>query len=246
MKIKAILAAVGLLFLTACADVKTDWETIIHDVSASIEMNPGVCSGVVVSESTVLTAGHCVDSLLQRANEHKDKGEIVGCSNCAHMFKDIYVYVKIGGVQYLARIHQFDKVNDLALLTIPGVKFKHWAKLADTRPKVGDDVYCLGNPAGIAPDSFTKGILSHFSRTFEDIKSSAFYQSDCSIHGGNSGGGLFNSRGELAGINVIGLFVSNITGAPYHFGTNYTYSVSLSTIKDFLSGKIGHINDKNV
>ena len=74
---------------------------------------------------------------------------------------------------------------------------------------MGEEVYAVGNPQGYGM-SATKGIISKESETIQiNLSSSQFYQNvkeyrvirtDAAINGGNSGGGLYNSKGELVGI----------------------------------------------
>ncbi len=71
--------------------------------------------------------------------------------------------------------------------------------------KVGDDVYAIGNSDG-AGTSVTKGIVSvdseYISLEIEssNLKSYRVMRIDASVNGGNSGGGAFNSKGELIGV----------------------------------------------
>jgi len=74
---------------------------------------------------------------------------------------------------------------------------------------VGSTVVAIGNPGGDQlPNTVTQGIVSALERS--SISASghasreiAYIQHDAAINSGNSGGGLFNYRGELVGINTL-------------------------------------------
>lgn len=88
--------------------------------------------------------------------------------------------------------------SDLALMKadVKGVKY---ATLADPRKlKVGQEVIAIGNPLRL-PFTVTSGIISALYRDL-DIHYNVT-QSDTSLNPGNSGGPLFNLKGELVGIN---------------------------------------------
>jgi hypothetical protein len=65
-------------------------------------------------------------------------------------------------------------------------------KLAEISPKIGDDVYVLGHPLGIQYN-LSRGIVSNLNRPFAIMV-------DALMTFGNSGGGVFNEKGELIGI----------------------------------------------
>lgn len=73
---------------------------------------------------------------------------------------------------------------------------------------VGELAVAVGNPLGDFQGTVTAGIISSLGRTLileEDgdlIELTNLIQTDAAINSGNSGGGLFNSYGELIGINV--------------------------------------------
>jgi hypothetical protein len=62
----------------------------------------------------------------------------------------------------------------------------------------GETVFAIGSPKGLS-SSLTKGTVSSRARLLKKIK---FIQHDAAINGGNSGGPLFNARGELIGLNT--------------------------------------------
>lgn len=64
--------------------------------------------------------------------------------------------------------------------------------------RVGDQVIAIGNPSGLE-HSATTGIISAFNRQKGHIQTSAL------IYHGNSGGPLFNIKGEVIGVVVSGL-----------------------------------------
>ncbi len=82
-------------------------------------------------------------------------------------------------------------------------------------PKVGDEVYAIGNPGTLENyGTLAKGIVSGVDRdcfsktsTFENADYSI--QIDVTLNPGNSGGPLFNSKGEVIGINTYKVDVVN-------------------------------------
>lgn len=105
------------------------------------------------------------------------------------------------GSVYNATIAGRDKDADLAVLKIqadhplPYVKFGDSAKM-----RVGDWVLAIGNPFGL-PGSSSAGIVSALHRQIGDTQFDDFIQTDAAINRGNSGGPLFNMKGEVIGVN---------------------------------------------
>jgi serine protease Do len=95
-----------------------------------------------------------------------------------------------------------DPRTDLAVLQVetdrklPSVKFGDSDAL-----RIGDWVVAIGNPFGLG-GSVTAGILSARSRNINNESLVDFLQTDAAINRGNSGGPLFNLRGEVVGINT--------------------------------------------
>src|SRR5215470_4707260 len=69
-----------------------------------------------------------------------------------------------------------------------------------TETKVGDWVLAIGSPFGFE-NSVTAGIVSAKARTLPDESLVPFIQTDVAVNPGNSGGPLFNMKGEVIGIN---------------------------------------------
>lgn len=102
-----------------------------------------------------------------------------------------------------------DKSSDLAIVKVEEKNLTP-AVLGDSEDmKVGSYVVAIGNPLGLAFDrSASQGIISGLSRTItvetggEPVRMEGLLQTDASINGGNSGGPLCNSKGEVIGINT--------------------------------------------
>ena len=67
--------------------------------------------------------------------------------------------------------------------------------------RVGDQTIAIGNPLGLG-GTVTAGIISAISRDIGNGPYVKFIQTDASINRGNSGGPLFNIKGEVIGINT--------------------------------------------
>ena len=112
--------------------------------------------------------------------------------------------------KFKAEIVQVDKVNDLAIIKIVDVNFDGVGELPynfKTRSSdVGTKVYAYGYPMALSlmgkEIKITDGIISSKSGIDGDITT---YQISATIQPGNSGGPLFDDKGNLIGINSSGL-----------------------------------------
>jgi len=108
------------------------------------------------------------------------------------------------GKEYKARIVGRDAASDLALLKIDatGMPFVKFADSSTAR--VGDWVVAIGNPLGLG-STVTAGIISAVHRSIGQPGVNGAYdryiQTDTAINRGNSGGPLFDLKGNVVGIN---------------------------------------------
>lgn len=100
-----------------------------------------------------------------------------------------------------AKIVGRDAKTDLALLKVTSDKPLVAVKFGDSdASRVGDWVIAVGNPFGLG-GSVSAGIVSARGRNINAGPFDDFIQTDAAINRGNSGGPLFNTRGEVIGVN---------------------------------------------
>ncbi len=105
------------------------------------------------------------------------------------------------GSKYKAKIVGADKKTDLALLKITTNKELRFVKFGDSdKIRIGDWIIIIGNPYGLG-GSVSVGIVSARSRDINNGQSDDFIQTDAAINKGNSGGPMFNLKGEVIGIS---------------------------------------------
>ena len=93
-----------------------------------------------------------------------------------------------------------DERTDIALLKVNGASFPE-LKIGDSNQlKVGEPVLAIGSPFGF-DYSASAGIVSAKSRNMSGETSVPFIQTDAALNPGNTGGPLFNQRGEVVGVN---------------------------------------------
>ncbi|MAS04073.1 MAG: serine protease [Ahrensia sp.] len=137
-------------------------------------------SGFVVDESgIVITNNHVIE----------------GADEVAVNFND--------GTKIEAEVIGHDPKTDIAVLRIdPGdKKLKAVAFGESDVMRVGDWVLAIGNPFGLG-GTVTLGIVSAIGRDINSGPYDDFIQTDAAINRGNSGGPLFNMKGEVVGINT--------------------------------------------
>ena len=136
----------------------------------------GMGSGFIVhGDGVVLTNAHVVEGADEVRVKLTDRREFKG---------------KVAGV---------DKLTDVAVVKIdakdlPTVKLGDPAKI-----RTGEWVLAIGSPFGFE-NTVTAGIVSGTSRSLPEGTYVPFIQTDAAVNPGNSGGPLFNLRGEVVGV----------------------------------------------
>ncbi|MEG1696875.1 MAG: trypsin-like peptidase domain-containing protein, partial [Acinetobacter sp.] len=93
-----------------------------------------------------------------------------------------------------------DERTDVAVLKVNGANFPELKVGNVSQLKVGEPVLAIGSPFGF-DYSASAGIVSAKSRNMSGETSVPFIQTDAALNPGNSGGPLFNQRGEVVGVN---------------------------------------------
>ena len=175
---------------------------------SSEEVKYGSGSGVVIEKEYVLTNYHVVEG--------------------AHSLK-----ISIGDDEknlYDATVVASDSDKDVAVLKVPGLPLEP-VELGDSDELViGDWVVNIGNPIGFTGTA-TAGIVSGLNREIESDNSkpdkygkntpvvNSMIQTDAAINSGNSGGGMFNTAGQLVGIPTL-----------KYTGTRYSSNAAVESI----------------
>jgi serine protease Do len=104
--------------------------------------------------------------------------------------------------EFEATVVGADPLSDIALLKIEasGLQAVKVGDPAKLRP--GEWVAAIGSPFGLER-SITAGIVSAVGRTLPEESFVPFIQTDVAVNPGNSGGPLFNLRGEVVGVNSV-------------------------------------------
>ncbi len=158
--------------------VEITTESAATDTYFQQMVTTGAGSGVVITkDGYIVTNHHVVD----------------GANKITVRTKD--------GKEYEAKLIGKDEKTDLAVIKISGDSFTPAIFGHSSKLSVGDEAIAIGNPLGELGGTVTRGIISALDREITiDGKTMTLLQTDTAINKGNSGGGLFNTEGELIGI----------------------------------------------
>lgn len=101
-----------------------------------------------------------------------------------------------------AKLIGSDEASDVAVLKVNGQNFFALDVAKNDTLKVGEPVLAIGSPFGF-DYSASSGIVSAKSRNMTREAVVPFIQTDVALNQGNSGGPLFNQKGEVVGINSL-------------------------------------------
>ena len=195
VKIKSILLFFTMLIFFVGQVYAIDKE-VIENVRRSVVLlslntleNPPVdaknalCSGTVINEQGhILTNFHCV---------------------YGQKTLNMYYWDEDDWREYQVRLIGKDPLADLALLEVIGLERKvPYLKFAEDEDIYsGEEVFAFGHPMGMAW-SLSKGIISSTERYARHPYINSI-QVDAAINKGNSGGPVFNEKGEIVGVATL-------------------------------------------
>lgn len=196
-RIALLILTAALVALVTCAAHASPEDTLVRDgrgISRAIHATVMLqtpegrtfCSGTVVKDTgLILTAEHCISDWTP-----------------ADRVRSIY------GLHSAAVIF-FSVAQDVAFIKLNGfeVSRKDGVPIARSAPRMGDTIYALGHAMGDShPFTMTKGIVSHSKRAGhfylgEHHDANIWMQGDAALIGGMSGGGTYNAKFQLVGLN---------------------------------------------
>ncbi len=122
--------------------------------------------------------------------------------------------IMVDGQSYDATIVGYDATNDVALLKIEAENLQAVTVGSSADLIVGDQVVAIGNPLGELTSTLTVGYISAKERDVNtDGSVINMLQTDAAINSGNSGGPLFNMKGEVVGITTAKYSGTSSSGA---------------------------------
>lgn len=157
----------------------------------------GVGSGFIVQEDGyILTNDHVVASLRSRSGYSEGVG-----------YADEVTVILDDGTSHEGEVLWSNSQMDLALIKIETDKKLPTVTLGDSdNLSIGEPAIAIGNPLAIEfHGTVTAGYISGLDRSLSSGATTmeGLIQTDASINGGNSGGPLLNSKGEVIGVNTM-------------------------------------------
>lgn len=189
--------------------VEITTESVSTDNWASQYVTEGAGSGVIIkSNGYIMTNYHVIEgaSKITVTNDSSKK--------------------------YTAKVVGYDSDNDIAVLKIDATGLTPVTYGNSDEISVGDMAVVCGNPLGSLGDSVSSGIISATKREITlDNNTMNLIQTDASVNPGNSGGGLFNSHGQLVGVVVAKSSGTDVEGLGFAIPVNTAAKVTAKIIK---------------
>ncbi|MCR4935359.1 MAG: S1C family serine protease [Oscillospiraceae bacterium] len=155
------------------------------------------------------------------------------------------VQVLLGdGSEYDAQVVGYEADNDVAVLKIDATGLSPVTLGDSDRIRVGETVYAVGNPLGELEFTMTSGMVSATDRAISSSDGNGnavtinMFQIDAAINSGNSGGPIYNSRGEVIGIATAKYASTGVEGLGFAIPINDAVAIARDLISDgYVHGK---------
>jgi len=149
------------------------------------------------------------------------------------------------GTSYIASVIGYESDNDVAVLKIDAGGLNAAVIGNSDEMQVGEKVYAVGNPLGELEYTMTDGIVSAKDREIssQDAKTGQtktinMFQISAAINSGNSGGPVYNARGEVIGISTAKYSDTGVEGLGFAIPINDAVRIAKDLISDgFVRGK---------
>ena len=140
------------------------------------------------------------------------------------------------GASYPASLVGQDSTNDLAVLKVEASGLDAAELGSSDNLIVGDQVVAIGNPLGELTSTLTVGYVSAKERTIDtDGTVITMIQTDAAINSGNSGGPLFNMKGQVVGITTAKYSGSSSSGASIE---GIGFAIPISDVQEYIQDLI--------
>jgi len=149
------------------------------------------------------------------------------------------------GDEYAAAVIGYEEDNDVAVLKVEATGLNA-ATIGDSDAmKVGETVYPVGNPLGELQYTMTDGMVSaldreirSFDNATQTYKSVNMFQISAAINSGNSGGPVYNTRGEVIGIATAKYSQTGVESLGFAIPINDAIKIANDLMSDgFVRGK---------
>ena len=145
------------------------------------------------------------------------------------------------GTRYPAQIVGVEADNDVAVLKIDTAGLNAATLGNSDSLRVGDTVYAVGNPLGELEFSMTTGHVSAKDRSIVTEAagdSITMFQIDAAVNSGNSGGPVYNARGEVVGIVTAKYRSSGVEGIGFAIPISDAVSIAQDLVTSgYVTGK---------
>ena len=206
----------------------------------------------LVKDSVVEIATEISNYVGRRVISGAGSGVIIGVSNdkkTAYIVTNNHVIsgadtimVRLtNGNEYEAVLCGADSITDIAVLTITPDEDVTVAQLGSSASlRIGETVIAIGNPLGELGGTVTEGIISGLAREVAiDGIPMTLLQTSAPVNPGNSGGGLFNMRGELIGIVNAKSSGANIDNIGFAIPIDTAYEIAVELIEfGYVTGRV--------
>ncbi|MGN0982880.1 MAG: S1C family serine protease [Candidatus Limivicinus sp.] len=145
------------------------------------------------------------------------------------------------GTRYAASIVGVEAGNDIAVLKIDAANLSAAAFGDSDSLSVGETVYAVGNPLGELEFSMSTGHVSALDRaikTGESADSINMFQIDAAVNSGNSGGPVYNTRGQVIGVVTAKYSDTGVEGIGFAIPINDAAGIAHDLVtKGYVTGK---------
>ncbi|MBQ2756282.1 MAG: trypsin-like peptidase domain-containing protein [Oscillospiraceae bacterium] len=149
-----------------------------------------------------------------------DDGYIVTNNHVIENSDKITVILR-DGTEYDATLVGTDDVVDIAVVKIDAQNLPYVTFGDSDTIQVGEPSIVIGNPLGEFGNSLTSGVISGLDREITiDDETMMLIQTDAAVNPGNSGGGMFNAKGELIGVVVAKSIGTDVEGIGFAIPCN--------------------------
>ncbi|MBQ5801022.1 MAG: trypsin-like peptidase domain-containing protein [Clostridia bacterium] len=192
----------------ASSVVSITTEATVYSIFYGSYVESGAGSGVIIANTGntyyIITNNHVVEG-----------------------YNAIKVYTAAGG-EYEATVIGTDWTTDIAIIRIETEDKLSVVEIGDSSNlKAGQNIAAIGNPLGLFGGTITPGIISAVTREIPiEGVGMTLIQHSASVSPGNSGGGLFNMKGQLIGVVNAKTLGESVESIGFAIPINTAYRVA--------------------